>query len=192
MHISPVIWRRIQVPSRYTFWDLHVVIQDSMGWFDYHLHAFYVRMPRKRKIQEIGIPGDFCDEPVVPGWEVPVVDYFVEPGKSAPYLYDFGDGWEHLVLLEGILLKEKGVKYPRCVAGERACPPEDCGGVLGYEHLLEILKNPNHPEYEFYVTWLQRHVTDYYPFDPDFFDPEEVEFWNPKTRWRMAFARDSN
>lgn len=96
IEIEPLIWRRVQVPSKYNFWDLHVAIQDSMGWLDYHLHAFRVRMPHKRKVIEIGIPTeDYDDIPVLPGWEIPVIDYFTEPGKSAPYEYDFGDGWSH-------------------------------------------------------------------------------------------------
>ena len=187
--IEPSIWRRVQVPSKYSFWDLHVAIQDSMGWLDYHLHAFRVRMPHKRKIVEIGIPtDDYFNEPVLPGWQIPITDYFTEPGKSAPYEYDFGDGWEHNVLLEGILLKEKGARYPKCAAGERACPPEDCGGVPGYYELVEILKNPKHPEFRDHIGWLKGHAKNYYPYEPDQFNPEKVEFWNPKKRWEMAFS----
>lgn len=187
--IEPSIWRRVQVPSKYSFWDLHVAIQDSMGWIDYHLHAFRVRMPHKRKIVEIGIPtDDYFDEPVLPGWQIPITDYFTEPGKSAPYEYDFGDGWEHNILLEGILLKEKGARYPKCVAGERACPPEDCGGLPGYYELVEILKNPKHPEFRDHIGWLKGHAKNYYPYEPDQFNPEKVEFWNPKKRWKIAFS----
>ena len=187
--IEPSIWRRVQVPSKYSFWDLHVAIQDSMGWLGYHLHAFRVRMPHKRKIVEIGIPmDDYFDEPVLPGWEITITDYFTEPGKSSPYEYDFGDGWEHNILLEGILLKEKGARYPKCVAGERACPPEDCGGVPGYYEFVEILKNPKHPEFRDHIGWLKGHAKNYYPYEPDQFNPEKVEFWNPKKRWKMAFS----
>ena len=141
--IDPLIWRRIQVPARYNFWDLHVAIQDAMGWVDYHLHAFRIRQKHKRKTIEIGIPGDEWDDTTVaPGWEIPVDKYFTEPGQVIEYEYDFGDGWIHEVLLEGILLKAKGTKYPKCIGGERACPPEDCGSVPGYYRLIEILKNP--------------------------------------------------
>jgi hypothetical protein len=79
--IEPTIWRRIQVPAKYSFWDLHVAIQDAMGWLDYHLHAFRVPQKHKRKPTEIGIPGDeWDDETVIPGWEVMIADYFAEPG----------------------------------------------------------------------------------------------------------------
>jgi hypothetical protein len=97
--ITPTIWRRIQVPAKYSFWDFHVAIQDSMGWFDYHS------------------------------------DYFFEPGMTVTYEYDIGDGWLHEILFEGILLKDKAVKYPWFIDGQRACPPEDCGGAWGYCNL---------------------------------------------------------
>jgi len=191
MEIEPMIWRRVQLPSKYSFWDLHVAIQDSMGWLDYHLHAFRVRMPHKRKTVEIGIPTeDDYDITVLPGWDIPLIDYFTEPGKSAPYEYDFGDGWNHSVTLEGILLKQEGTKYPNCISGEGACPPEDCGGVPGYYSLLEILSDLSHPEHEDYVSWLKGHAKNYYPYNPDEFDPGQVHFWNPKKRWRMAFAEE--
>ena len=187
--IEPTIWRIIQVPSGYSFWDLHVAIQEAMGWLDYHLHAFRVRMPHKRKEIEIGIPNDEeYDHPVLPGWEVPITRVFAEPGEMATYDYDFGDGWSHTVLLEGILLKEKGAKYPLCIAGQRACPPEDCGGVPGYYQLLEILADPNHLEHQEYNEWLKGHAKNYYPYKPDEFNPAEVKFWDPKRRWKMAFS----
>ena len=187
--IEPVIWRVIQVPSEYSFWDLHVAIQDAMGWLDYHLHAFRVKMPRKKSETEIGIPDeDFDNRDVLAGWKVPIRKYFTEPGKTAIYDYDFGDGWSHSVLLEGILLKEKGVKYPRCIAGERACPPEDCGGVDGYYQLLKILSDPNHPEHQEYNEWLKGHAKNYFPYEPDKFESKKVEFWDPKKRFKIAFS----
>ena len=152
--IEPTIWRRIQVPATYSFWDLHVAVADSMGWLDYHLHVFRFRKPHKRTTLDIGIPDDEMDETgTLPGWEIGIAEHFFEPGIIAVYEYDFGDGWVHEVLLEGILLKEQGVKYPRCIAGKRACPPEDCGGVPGYYRVLEILGNPDHEEYQETVNW---------------------------------------
>jgi hypothetical protein len=189
--IEPAIWRVIQVPSEYSFWDLHVAIQDAMGWLDYHLHAFRTRMPHKKKEMEIGIPDDeeFDHHPVVAGWEVPITRVFSKPGTSAIYDYDFGDGWSHNVLLEGILLKKEGAEYPLCAAGERACPPEDCGGVPGYYQLLEILADPDHPEYDEYNEWLKGQAKNYSPYDPEKFEPDKVEFWDPKRRWKMAFSK---
>jgi hypothetical protein len=187
--IYPPIWRRIQVPANYSFWDLHVAIQDAMGWLDYHLHAFRIRQKYKSRMIEIGIPDDEFDEVVfLPGWEIPVREYFTEPGDTAEYEYDFGDGWEHEVLLEGILLKEKGTKYPRCIAGERACPPEDCGSVPGYYHLLGIIRDPTHEEYKETIAWLKGHAKSYYPYEPEEFHPDNVHFDNPKRRWQRAFS----
>jgi hypothetical protein len=190
--IEPLIWRRIQVPAKYSFWDLHVAIQDAMGWLDYHLHAFRIRQKHKRKFIEIGIPIEEWDaEMIVPGWEIPIPDYLTEPGQLAEYEYDFGDGWRHEVLLEGILLKTKGAKYPKCIDGERACPPEDCGGIPGYYRLIEILQDPKHDEYEGYVGWLKGHAKNYYPYEPDKFSPDHVRFDNPKRRWKIAFSQNS-
>ena len=182
--IEPAIWRRITVPGNYSFWDLHVAIQDAMGWLDYHLHLFRIVNPETEEIHEIGIPDD---EPIdddlesLPGWEIPIVGYFLKPGDQADYEYDFGDGWEHEVVLEGIFLREPKIKYPKCVDGARACPPEDCGGVHGYSEMLKIVRNPSHKEHKSMMEWLGK------KYDPKAFDPKKVKFDNPKKRWRIAF-----
>jgi Plasmid pRiA4b ORF-3-like protein len=186
--IMPPIWRRIQVPANYSFWDLHVAIQDAMGWLDYHLHAFRIKQRNRRNLIEIGIPDDDVGDNVIPGWKANVADYLLEPGALCSYEYDFGDGWVHEVLLEGILLKEPGEKYPKCIDGQGACPPEDCGGVDGYTDLLQILGNQKHREYQETVDWLKGHAKNYYPFESDHFDPREVQFWDPKKRWKIAFG----
>jgi len=188
LEITPPIWRRVQVPAGYSFWDLHVAIQDAMGWLDYHLHAF--RFPQLgEQTFEIGIPYDEIEDLIVlPGWETPITKHFKEPGDMAQYEYDFGDSWRHELLLEGILLKEKGVKYPRCMAGERACPPEDCGSVPGYYRVLEAMADPDDEEHEEMADWLKHHAKNYYPYDPAAFDARKVRFDNPRARWREAFA----
>ena len=185
---EPLIWRRIQVPGNYSFWDLHVAIQDSMGWFDYHLHCFRFQISR-REVIEIGIPDkEFEEDNILPGWEIPIEDYFIDPGEETLYEYDFGDSWAHGVLLEGIFLKEKGMRYPRCVDGAGACPPEDCGGVPGFYRILDILKEPSHEEYQFTVQWLKEHVKNYFPFDAEAFDATKIKFDNPGKRWKNAFS----
>ena len=189
--IKPAVWRRIQVTADYSFWDLHVAIQDSMGWLDYHLHEFRVKRPSGRKVIAIGIPDEEADHEVLAGWEVPISNHFVEPGIAAEYDYDFGDGWRHKVLLEGVLLKEPSVKYPVCLAGARACPPEDCGGIPGYENLLEVLSNPKSSECKEMVAWLKGHAKNYFPYHSEHFSPEEVEFCNPAKRWKMAFGKQA-
>ncbi|MCP5158720.1 MAG: plasmid pRiA4b ORF-3 family protein [Gammaproteobacteria bacterium] len=189
--IEPLIWRTIEVPSMYSFWDLHVAIQDSMGWLDYHLHSFSILPRRKRKPVVIGIPAAEYEEEISAGWEVPLNEYFKEPGDEARYEYDFGDGWIHRVLMEGILLAEEHKQYPSCDGGERACPPEDCGGIPGYYHLLEVLAGKHSSEYEDMNEWLKGHAKNYYPYDPAKFDSKSIKFWNPKKRWKMAFEGES-
>jgi hypothetical protein len=157
LEIAPAIWRTVEVPGTYSFWDLHVAIQDSMGWLDYHLHCFRMTRPGTDNIMQIGIPDEDAfegDEPILPGWDVPIASYFAHPGVAAKYEYDFGDGWEHEITLEAIRPRQKGLRYPRCLAGERACPPEDCGGVGGYENLLALMHDPTHEEYVNTLRWL--------------------------------------
>jgi pRiA4b ORF-3-like protein len=182
--IAPPIWRRIQVISTATFWDLHVAIQDAMGWLDYHQHVFRIKKPRAKNLTVIGIPpdDDYEDQAkILSAWEEDIGDYFVEPGKTADYIYDFGDSWEHDILFEGILLKEKAVFYPLCISGARACPPEDCGGIFGYHDFLEIIHNPAHEEHETMMQWGGRN------FDSELFRAKDVTFDNPKKRLKKAF-----
>lgn len=176
--VRPQIWRRIEVPETYTFWDLHVAIQDAMGWLDCHLHEFEIPKPGTRHPDHIGIPGDEWgdDRTVLEGWHVPIARYFTLKNPIALYNYDFGDGWEHQVRLEAIVQPEPRRKYPRCLDGARACPPEDVGGVSGYWDFLKAIKNPKHPEHQELLEWAGG------SFDPERFDPTRVRFDNPKTR----------
>ncbi len=183
--VRPPVWRRIQVPATYTFWDLHVAIQDSMGWRDYHLHLFRVVPGPRRRSLRIGIADDdgFLGDPVsLPGWDIPVARYLNRRGQRAKYVYDFGDGWQHSLLLERVLPREAGVAYPRCLDGRRRCPPEDVGGVPGYEEFLEALRDPQHGAHEEYLVWVGG------SFDPAAFDAESVKFDDPEKRWRIAFC----
>ncbi|MCD4679515.1 MAG: plasmid pRiA4b ORF-3 family protein [Bacteroidales bacterium] len=182
--ISPLIWRRIHVPSDYNFWDLHVAIQDSMGWLDYHLHHFEIRGKGKRKKVQIGIPDfDRMDEleEVYPGWEILILAYFNDLGVEAKYIYDYGDFWQHTVKLEGYMYKEKGIKYPLCIDGERACPPEDCGGIMGYNNVIETLSDPKNTDYEDMKNWAGEN------WNPERFNTNDVKFDNPYKRWKTAF-----
>ena len=184
-NISPPIWRRIQVPESYSFWDLHVAIQDVMAWIDYHLHEFEIGNPSTGVKVEIGIPdeGFDGDRGVLPGWKQKIVDYFTMENRVAYYEYDFGDCWEHTIKLEKILPRDENIDYPVCTAGKRACPPEDCGGIGGYEDFLKILNNPDHEEYEETMEWVGG------AFDPEYFDVEEVSFDDPDERWKIAFKK---
>jgi hypothetical protein len=180
---EPAIWRRIQVPATYSFWDLHVAIQCAMGWDDCHLHMFRIGK-RSEVLISSHQDDDFYDDDdkTFDGSETPIANFLSTPGDAALYEYDMGDSWLHEILLEGVLLKEKGVKYPNCITGERACPPEDCGGIPGFYHLLDVLASPQDHEYQELKDWLGT------KYEPEKFDPNRIKFANPKARWRRLQA----
>ena len=177
---KPLIWRRILVPSNYSFWDLHVAIQDSMGWLDYHLHQFEIKNPESNNIIEIGMPDEEFDtfnRKALADHKEKISKYFSEDNSRAKYEYDFGDSWIHTIKLEKKLSFVIGEEYPQCIAGKMACPPEDCGGIDGYYHMLSILNNPNDEEYSEMIEWLGGE------FNPETFNPEDVSFDNPIERF---------
>ena len=182
---KPPIWRRILVPENYNFHDLHVAIQDTMGWSsaedNYHLHQFEMVNPKTMQKEFIGIKTNE-DFSAIDAWfnlkpktfvveeEAKISEYFsLSNIKKANYEYDFGDGWNHEVLLEKILSAVATKKYPQCVAGRRACPPEDCGGVRGFYELMDILDDPKHSEFNHYTEWLE-HIGYGGKFNPAEFD----------------------
>lgn len=179
--IRPPIWRRIQVPETYSFWDLHVAIQGAMGWMDCHLHEFTMPDARGGGPVRIGTPSaEYGFHEVLPEERQSISGWFSVEGKPAEYTYDFGDDWVHTVKLEKILPREEGVDYPHCVKGKRACPPEDCGGPWGYMQLLEVLADPRHEEYEETLEWLDGE------FEAELFHPDSVVFPDPDKWWEYA------
>ena len=184
--ILPLIWRRILVPAHYNLWDLHVAIQDSMGWQNYHLHHFVFK-GRGKKEAKIGIPdfeNDSEMDDIFPGWEIPAITYFNNLGETAKYLYDYGDSWWHTVQLEGHIFKDKNIRYPVCIDGERACPPEDCGSIDGYYELLKTISDPENEDYEDMKAWVGK------DWNPEKFDKNSIKFYEPHKRWRTAFLKD--
>jgi len=183
---DPLVWRRVQVLESYSFWDLHVAIQDAMGWKDYHLHEFEVVDSKKDRIRRIGIPDDEMpdDRPCMAGWKVPIARYLTYGTAPVRYRYDFGDDWEHTLEFEEMVPADGGA-YPRCVAGAGACPPEDVGGTSGYAEFLRTIHNPRHPERAAMLQWAGG------SFDPRAFSPELVHFDDPRDRWKLAFEQRS-
>ena len=161
-HIQPPIWRRVLAPGDASLEHLHLVIQAVMPWLNYHLHHFQMGETF------YGIPhsDDFLE--YVDSSDSELCTVLASEGDKLVYEYDFGDNWEHEVLLERILEPDPDILYPTCIAGERACPPEDCGGPHGYALMLEALADPAHEEYQRYKEWLGGE------FDPEAFDLEEV------------------
>jgi len=181
LETDPPVWRRIQVPEYYTFYDLHVAIQDAIGWLDSHLHDFKIQ-PRRRACLDIRIESPFALDDLEEAaplltTEVAVADFIQEPGDRALYAYDYGDDWQHDVLFEGTYPKEPGKKYPVCLAGELAGPPEDCGGIPGYYDCIKALETGDDPDG--LLEWLGR-------WRPDRFDPAKVKFWSPLRRLKIA------
>ena len=159
---KPPIWRRVEVADTMTLAKLHEVVQVAMGWYDSHLHMFT-------------FDGVAYGVPDMDDWmevrderRVKLNQLLSKPKQKLRYQYDFGDSWEHEILLEKILDPDESAKYPRCTAGKLACPPEDCGGVWGYESFLEAIADPQHPEHAEMLEWVGGE------FDPLAFDSETV------------------
>lgn len=182
---DPLVWRRIQILDNYSFWDLHVAIQDAMGWEDRHLHEFTLIDPNNSRVKRIGIPDDEMPDlrPCLAGWRVSVRRYLRPHVDPIRYRYDFGDDWSHTLDVEGFLPVDDGVEgaYPRCVDGAGACPPEDVGGVHGYGAFLEIIRTRSHPEHRRMLEWAGGR------FDPHAFRADSIKFDDPDERFAMAF-----
>lgn len=171
---DPLVWREIEVPGDDTFWDLHIAIQDAMGWRDFHLHRFTMPHPRTKQERCFGIHNlsQDCDDP--PSWAHQIASMFTPRNDIALYEYDFGDDWRHTVRLVDVLCRDFQLRYPRCTGGARACPPEDCGGV---DSFAEIVTGTLDDDTR---AWLPP------GYDPAHFDPAAVRFSDP-TR-RLAYS----
>ena len=175
---SPAIWRRVLVPASVKFFDLHHIIQMSMGWTNSHLFEFQVGD------YKIGYtePNENFDD-VANASEVTLDLLLMKEGFTFTYLYDFGDYWKHTVVIEKISENEAGKVYPVCTDGQLRCPSEDSGGISGFYENLEILKNPKHPEYKDTKRWLGR------GYDPGKFDIDKVNKLLPKFKSWMKHWR---
>lgn len=157
---KPPVWRRLLVPATIHLDHFHGLIQAVMGWYDCHLHVFTT------PAGEYGIADrelGHRDER-----RVTLARLLVGPGDRIRYTYDFGDDWEHEIVLEKVLVAESGRHYPSCVGGKGACPPEDCGGPWGYADLREALADPRHEEHDEMREWLGLDATA--DLDPAAFD----------------------
>ena len=159
---NPPIWRRIQVRGNTPLDRLHDIVQVVMGWTNAHLHQFIVGETY------FGPPDPYYDDlPMSDETKSRLSRIAKDEGTAFIYEYDFGDSWAHELLVEKIVPPEER-KCPVCLAGERACPPEDVGGVWGYEGFLAAIRDPNNPEHEDYLDWIGGE------FDPEAFDLTEI------------------
>lgn len=159
--IKPLIWRRFLVEGRLTFHQLHEVIQVVMGWENYHLYEF----PFKQF--HFGIPENKHDTEYEDARKAHLKDFLEKEKQKLNYLYDFGDGWEHFLVIEKTMEKANGKKCPVCLDGARACPPEDCGGIPGYYEALKALKDKKNPKNEELLDWLG-------DYDPEAFSLQQI------------------
>jgi len=160
--VKPPVWRRIVVRSDLSLGELAPILEGAMGWLGGHLHAFDVDGIWYGRPDPDWASDDLDED------QYRLSDVLPAVGDKMRWEYDFGDGWEHNVQVEKIVEAETGLGYPVCLAGRRACPPEDCGGPHGYAQLLEVLADSSHPEHEELKNWAP------IDFDPDYFDVEEA------------------
>ena len=172
--IDPLVWRTIEVSGTATFWDVHVAIQDAMGWLDYHLHQFRIPHPDTKQAHTFGIHNLSQDCNDTPSWAHQVAAMFTLQNATAHYAYDFGDGWQHTVRLVEVLHRDFARSYPRCTGGARACPPEDCGGIQSFHEILAGLADGTLDDDT--RIWLP------HGYDPAHFDPAAVRFSDPARR----------
>ena len=176
--VDPLVWRQVDVPVSFTLHALHGVIQASMGWLDCHLHEFRVDGqrfgdPEADEDALFGTPEQVRERLRAEGLDDRAIDEMLERTElllnedgvqlgdltsgrfvSFEYEYDFGDGWRHVIIVEEFGPPERGVGYPRCVAGSRACPSEDVGAPRGYSQMLEASADEAHEDHERYCEWL--------------------------------------
>jgi hypothetical protein len=175
---QPAIWRRIQVKDG-TLDKLHEHIQTAMGWTNSHLHHF--RIGEQLYGDPLLMQENFEEMEYEDSTRTKLSDILPRSGRrfAFEYEYDFGDGWRHEVLFEGCLRAERGKRYPVCLEGARACPPEDVGGTWGYEEFVEAMADPGHERHEEFLGWRG-------PFNPEAFDPVKAtkRMWRGLPDWR--------
>jgi hypothetical protein len=155
--VVPTVWRRLLVPGSVRLAKLHLMFQAAMGWTNSHLHSFRIG-DRLFGMQFDDYPEEELDEKGV------TVLSAIGRHRRFSYEYDFGDSWDHEIVVEDLMRLPRGLKHAVCLDGQNACPPEDCGGAHGYAELLEVLADPTHEDHEHFTSWVGG------PFDPTFFD----------------------
>ncbi len=161
---NPPVWRIVEIKQNSTLHELHATIQVAMGWKNAHLYSF--RKGEKVNSVEFILPEYDESGELYTGnnpKDFKLKDIFLKVGDIIDYEYDFGDGWKHRIQLKGIVTEKSYSKYPMCVIGARKCPPEDVGGVHGYEDMLKVLAGKDKKRIEEFRQWLG------YDFDPDSF-----------------------
>ena len=176
---EPLIWREVEVPTSMTLLGLHDVVQAVMGWFDYHLWKFTIG---KRSYGVLDEDDPWVDNPPADATKTRLRDV-LHPRKTViDYLYDFGDGWEHRLVVTKIRAGEPDLDYPRYVGGEHVAPPEDCGGIYGFYDKLDALADPEHPDHDEVAEWLEG-------YDPHDLDELPIKYALGRMAARRRAAR---
>ncbi len=179
--IEPPVWRRVQVPVDFSLRHLHDVIQAVMDWLDYHLHQFEIG---DKLYGQPEIFGDDHAGPKLYSDRNTRLAQLIERGvERFTYTYDFGDDWRHDIEFERTLEAQAGIEYPILVAGERQCPPDDCGGPPGFAEFVDALSDPAHPAHEELMDWYGE------PFDPEDMNLVAVEAMLSRIRGRRRMGR---
>jgi len=163
VYVAPPVWRLLLVPTNITLASLHDAVNEAMGWADSHLHMF---MFKQRRFGDVTKPD--AGELKLQDERKVLLEDVVGVGEVLLYEYDFGDGWTHHLKVEAKLEADERFVYPLCVGGGRTCPPEDCGGPPGYEHLVAALRDPTSAAHDDLLAWVGGH------FDPEGFDVNRV------------------
>lgn len=156
---DPPIWRVVEVPTSITLKVLHDIVQAAMGWLDYHLWEMVI----DGKTYGLPMEEDWGTAPRKVAERVRLRDVLAPSTTRIDYTYDFGDNWEHSLIVSDVRSGEPDIAYPRFIAGERDCPPEDCGGIPGFYEMLEARADPTHPDHAEIAEWL------------DGYDPDELD-----------------
>jgi hypothetical protein len=165
---NPLIWRRILIHKDASFFELHHTIQIAIGWQNYHMFEFILEGYRIGHIFEDEELDGLGGDSLLDSRNIRLKEVISSNGVEVKYVYDFGDYWEHTIVVEEMLDLDPGCTYPVCIAGEMACPPEDCGGIHAHYENLEILSDKKHPEYKGTKSWMPR------GYDPAKFNLEKV------------------
>jgi len=162
--IEPPIWRRILVRDTVSLYDLHTILQIAMGWTDSHLHEFIIKGKSYTDLSH----DDSGELDMIDEQGYRIKDFGFKVRSKFSYLYDFGDGWQHTIQVEQVIASEKAIRYPICIEGEAACPPEDVGGIGGYTEFLRATADTDHEEHFEYLEWAGG------GFDPEHVDLEDI------------------
>lgn len=172
--IKPTIWRRLRIPGNITFQQMHQIIQAAFGWLDYHLYKFEFDKIVVTIPDDDYAPEELYGEGITElDSEITKINELFDANDSCEYVYDFGDSWVHEIIIEKRLKDTKRNSVPQCISGARQRPPEDVGGIEGYESFLNIIRNKKNPKREEMLLWAEKDTRGRI-YDPDYFNINEV------------------